>query len=124
MASETFTVGDLTAVVGDNAAGGDHRAGYNGLWSLTHRTEPTNLFVPSVAGFNLDDFIHEGIGALWPEALVTPGRHVEWILFEERAEGGDMLTAMRRANPALVNGFTRVCEGGGVALYRRTQQSD
>jgi hypothetical protein len=54
MASETFTVGDLTAVVGDNAAAGDHRAGYNGLWSLAHRTEPTNLFVPAVAGFNLE----------------------------------------------------------------------
>ena len=49
MASETFTVGDLTAVAGDNAAFGDHRAGYNGLWSLTHKTEKANLFVPAVA---------------------------------------------------------------------------
>ena len=54
MASDTFTVGDLTAVVGDNAAAGDHRAGYNGLWSLTHRTEKTSVFVPGVAGFNLE----------------------------------------------------------------------
>ena len=50
MPSDTFTVGDLTAVIGDNDAQGQHRAGYNGLWSLTHRTEPTNLFVPTVAG--------------------------------------------------------------------------
>lgn len=54
MASERFTVGDLTAVVGDNSASGEHRAGYNGLWSLVHRTEPTNLFVPSYAGFNFE----------------------------------------------------------------------
>jgi hypothetical protein len=54
MASGTFRVGDLTAVVGDNGAEGEHRAGYNGLWSLTHRTEPTNLFVPAVAGLNFE----------------------------------------------------------------------
>lgn len=54
MAHDTFAVGDLTATIGDNAAHGDHRAGYNGLWSLTHKKEPTNLFVPAVAGFNLE----------------------------------------------------------------------
>ena len=54
MASETFQVGDLTAVIGDNGAKDEHRAGYNGLWSLTHKAEPTNLFVPAVAGFNLE----------------------------------------------------------------------
>src|SRR5437762_7183470 len=54
MPSDTFTLGDLTAVIGDNDAKGEHRAGYNGLWSLTHKTEPTNLFVPTVAGMNLE----------------------------------------------------------------------
>lgn len=54
MASETFRVGDLTAVIGDNADSGVHRAGYNGIWSLTHRSEQANLFVPSYAGFNLE----------------------------------------------------------------------
>lgn len=54
MAHATFRVGDLTAIIGDNSAHGEHRAGYNGLWSLTHRTEPTNLFVPTVAGLNLE----------------------------------------------------------------------
>ena len=55
MAHDTFQAGDLTAVIGDNAAAGAHRAGYNGVWSLTHRTEPTNLFVPAVAGLNLGE---------------------------------------------------------------------
>jgi hypothetical protein len=70
-------------------------------------------------GFSLDDFIHEGIGELWPEALASPRRHVEWMLFEEQAEGGDMLTQLRAASPEFVAGFARVCEGGGVALFRR-----
>ncbi len=54
MAHATFTAGDLTAVIGDNAAAGEHRAGYNGLWSLTHKSEPANLFVPAVAGLNFE----------------------------------------------------------------------
>jgi hypothetical protein len=54
MAHDTFKAGDLTAVIGNNAASGTHRAGYNGVWSLTHRTEATNLFVPTVAGLNLE----------------------------------------------------------------------
>jgi hypothetical protein len=73
----------------------------------------------SWAGFSLDDFVHEGIGELWPEALRSPRRHVRWVLFEEVAEGGDMLTAMRKQDPRFVEGFDRVCAGGGVALYRR-----
>jgi hypothetical protein len=54
MAHGTFRVGDLTAIIGDNAAHEQHRAGYNGVWSLTHRTEPANLFVPAVAGLNFE----------------------------------------------------------------------
>ncbi|MBM4071144.1 MAG: hypothetical protein FJ271_19685 [Planctomycetes bacterium] len=54
MASGTFRAGDLTAIIGDNAAAGEHRAGYNGVWSLTHRREPANLFVPAVAGLNFE----------------------------------------------------------------------
>ena len=54
MAHDTFRAGDLTAVIGDNGAAGDHRAGYNGVWSLTHRLEPANLFVPIVAGLNFE----------------------------------------------------------------------
>jgi hypothetical protein len=76
----------------------------------------------SHAGFALDDFVHEGIGELWPEALASPRRHVRWVLFEERAEGGDMLTALRKDRPSFLDGFTRVCEGGGVALYERDDE--
>jgi len=54
MAHDTFSVGDLTAVIGDNAAHEKHRAGYNGLWSLRHRTGTRSLFVPAIAGLNLE----------------------------------------------------------------------
>ena len=54
MAQETIRVGDLTAVIGDNEAAGPHRAGYNGIHRLTHRTEAETLLVPSFAGLNFE----------------------------------------------------------------------
>ena len=54
MGHATFTCGDLEAVIGDNAAHGDHRAGYNGVWSLKHRKGTRNVFMPAVAGLNLE----------------------------------------------------------------------
>lgn len=73
----------------------------------------------SQVGFGIRDFIHEGNDELWNAALVSPRRLAQWVLFEERAEGGDILTARRRQSLDFVDGFDRVCEGGGVALYRR-----
>jgi hypothetical protein len=54
MAHGTFSAGALKAVIGDNSAAGTHRAGYNGVWKLVHKTEAANLFVPAVAGLNLE----------------------------------------------------------------------
>lgn len=55
MAHSTFKVGDLTAVIGDNAAHEQHRAGYNGVWSLVHNTAGArSIFVPAVSGLNLE----------------------------------------------------------------------
>ncbi|MFO7695280.1 MAG: hypothetical protein R6V57_19505 [Vicinamibacterales bacterium] len=65
------------------------------------------------------DFLHEGNGGLWRDALESPGAHVEWVLIEEKAEGGDMLAARARSRPGYLADFARVAEGGGVALYRR-----
>jgi hypothetical protein len=57
MAHDTLRAGDLTAVIGDNEAHGDHRAGLNGVHSLIHRTEPISLFVPASAGLNLEHIL-------------------------------------------------------------------
>src|SRR5262245_1375319 len=54
MAHATLSAGDLTAVIGDNEGYGEHRAGYNGIHRLTHRTQEETLFVPTVAGMNLE----------------------------------------------------------------------
>jgi hypothetical protein len=71
------------------------------------------------AGLSIRQFIHEGIGGPWADSLVEAGRHVHWVLMEEQAEGGDVLARLSRESSVFLAGFTRECEGGGVALYRR-----
>jgi hypothetical protein len=73
-------------------------------------------------GFVLRHFVHEGIGELWYACLEHPARHVDWLLIEERAEGGDLFSARVAADPTYLHGFDRRCEGGGVALYGRSRQ--
>lgn len=61
MANHTLTVGDLTATIVDNAEHGAHRAGYNGIASLRHRTGTRSLFVEKYAGLNLEHIV-SGVG--------------------------------------------------------------
>ena len=71
-------------------------------------------------GFAIADFIHEGNGVIWELALETgPAPHAGWMLVEEVAEGGDVLAARIRRTPQFARGMQRICEGGGVALYKR-----
>jgi hypothetical protein len=84
------------------------------MGSLGHYMQET-----SRDGFDLRDFLHEGNGDIWLAALEGPRRYAGWILIEEKAEGGDMLAQIARKNPAFLDGYHRVCEGAGVALYRR-----
>ena len=71
-------------------------------------------------GFAIADFVHEGNGVIWQLAVETgPAAHAGWMLIEEQSEGGDVLAQRLRADRAFARGMTRVCEGGGVALYRR-----
>jgi hypothetical protein len=71
----------------------------------------------SAVGFALHDFLHEGNGDLWAAALAHPISQVHWLMIEEVSEGGDMLAERARRDPTFLEGFARVCEGGGVALY-------
>jgi hypothetical protein len=73
----------------------------------------------SAAGFQLRDFLHEGNGDIWLAALERPRPFAEWILIEEKAEGGDMLAHIAREHPKFLDGYSRVCEGAGLALYKR-----
>lgn len=72
----------------------------------------------SAQGFRIRDFVHEGNGDIWNFALSDPRSVVGWIAIEEKAEGGDLLYLEARRHPAFLEGFTRVAEGGGVALYQ------
>jgi hypothetical protein len=72
-------------------------------------------------GFAIADFINEGNGDIWNLALQTgPAPHAGWMLVEEVAEGGDVLAEHVRHDPSFTRDMRRVCEGGGVALYKRT----
>ena len=70
-------------------------------------------------GLPLRAFLHEGNGDLWAGAFKTPRPYVGWILIEEQARDGDLLARRARADPAFLDGFTRVAAGGGLVLYRR-----
>jgi hypothetical protein len=70
-------------------------------------------------GFQLRDFLHEGNGDIWLAALQRPRPFADWLLIEEKAEGGDMLARIARERPQFLDGYSRVCEGAGLALYRR-----
>jgi hypothetical protein len=76
MAHETFQVGDLTAVIGDNEPYDDRRAGYNGVHRLVHRTLPDrSLF--GIAGLNFEH-IFDG----FQDQLSLPGDRE--VFFEPR----------------------------------------
>jgi hypothetical protein len=84
------------------------------MGSLGHYMQET-----SADGLPLATFLHEGNGDLFQEAVNAPRIHVEWVLIEERAEGGDMLAARARSDPEFLAGFVHVAGGGGLELYRR-----
>ena len=73
----------------------------------------------SRAGYRIRDFLHEGNGDIWLAAIERPRPFAEWILIEEKAGGGDMLATIARRRPSFLDGYSRVCEGAGLALYKR-----
>lgn len=65
------------------------------------------------------DFLQEGNEQLWVHAASRgPRGFVRWVVIEEQAEGGDALFQAAKADPHFLDGFERVAEGGGIALYR------
>jgi len=67
----------------------------------------------------IHDFLQEGNEQLWVHASTRgPRGFVKWVAIEEQAEGGDVLFQAARRDPRFLEGFERVAEGGGVALYR------
>lgn len=77
----------------------------------------------SAEGFDIRDFLHEGNGDIWIAAYQRPHPFAGWLLIEEKAEGGDMLAKRAREEPRFLAGYARVCDGAGMALYRRTPET-
>ena len=75
MGHDTFQVGELTAVIGDNAADKElgQRAGYNGIWSLLHSKSDRSFFVPGIAGLNFEHII-SGEGEADKDRFFEPRR--------------------------------------------------
>jgi hypothetical protein len=72
-------------------------------------------------GFEIRDFLHEGNGEIWKAAMrYGPRPYVHWVAIEETAEGGDAVYHRSREYRRFLDGFVRVAQGGGVALYRAT----
>jgi hypothetical protein len=85
------------------------------MGSLAHFMQETSRI-----GLSIHDYIHEGIGQIWTSSLDGGARlNAGWVLIEEQAEGGDELSKLRSTSPEFLRGFVRVCDGGGVVLYRR-----
>jgi hypothetical protein len=73
----------------------------------------------SQLGMQVRDFLQEGNEQLWVHAASRgPRGFVRWVVIEEQAEGGDALFQAAKADPHFLDGFERVAEGGGIALYR------
>jgi len=116
---------DQPNIAGRRPVGDYLRAHYDGttimasMGSLGHYMQEL-----SRDGFDLRDFLHEGNGDIWLAAVVSPRPFAGWLLIEEKAEGGDELAAAARERPAFLEGFSRVAEGAGLALYRRVASSE
>jgi hypothetical protein len=53
---DTFRVSRLVCLIGNNSAAGDHRAGYNGVFRMTAPGANASVYVPAVAGLNLEHY--------------------------------------------------------------------
>ena len=79
----------------------------------------------SAQGLGIRDFLQEGNEMLWVYAAARgPRGYVRWVIVEERAEGGDALYKAAQKDSRFLEGFERVAEGGGVALYEARAGSE
>ncbi|MCP5109362.1 MAG: hypothetical protein GY953_00855 [bacterium] len=54
--SGTFRASRLQCAIGNNAAAGEHRAGYNGIFRLSAPGDSKTVYVPAFAGVNLEHY--------------------------------------------------------------------
>jgi hypothetical protein len=104
----------VTACLTERYRGGGVMASMGSLGHYMHEM--------AASGFAIRDFLHEGNSPIWDSAFTRgPAPLVEWVLVDEFGEGGDAIARRAREHPQLLEGFARICEAGGVALYHRVR---
>ncbi|MDH3245474.1 MAG: hypothetical protein OEM26_12720 [Saprospiraceae bacterium] len=107
----TLSDGSLTATFVDNKAlGTQHKAGYNGIASLTHSELDLSVFVRDYAGFNLEHiFGGDSLIELFeprklPMQLFQPGEHEAWLYqARTRLSNVESLTKFRLTEPHFID---------------------
>jgi hypothetical protein len=69
---DTFRVSRLVCVIGNNRAVRDHRAGYNGVFRMTAPGADTSVYVPAIAGLNLEHYFDGGPRQSDPRVFFEP----------------------------------------------------
>ncbi len=70
---------------------------------------------------NFRDFIYEGSGRLWREALQNPGAMVDWIIVRPSDVSDEVSHTIDMNSPAFLAQFTLVLqEPDGIYLYHHT----
>ena len=93
---------------------------YDGYSFTIYKNIPANS--RSISNNFITGIAEDANGDLWIAAFNSgPRPFVEWVLIEEKAEGGDMLAHRVREDPRFLEGYSRVCEGAGLALYKRAE---
>ncbi len=84
-----FRSAELRCIIGNNAAMGDHRGGYNGVFRLTSIHQSESIFVPAYAGLNLEH-IFDGDTERGPVEQFLEPRHSP-MQFKKMDEGTALL---------------------------------
>jgi hypothetical protein len=69
---DTFRISQLQCTIGNNAAAGEHRGGYNGIFRLTAKNADESAYVPSVAGINLEHYFDGRSRSTDPKVFFEP----------------------------------------------------
>lgn len=76
--------------------------------------------IATEAGINLRDFIYEGSGSFWWEALADPASHVEWIILNPYDSSDAVNQAIDETSVSFRLSFSPVSSNpNGRTLYRR-----
>jgi hypothetical protein len=71
---DTFRISRLVCTIGNNAAAGEHRAGYNGIFRMVAPGAEESVYVPAFAGLNLEHYFDGRPNSEDPRVFFEP-RH-------------------------------------------------